>query len=246
MLSKYKLVRKISSGSFGEIFSAVHKRTGEQVAIKAEKCGDYSSLKHEARVYNLLKNLPGIPNMKWFGSDANNSYIIIPLFSYNLKELKRMRFFSESDIVSLGKQMMVILENVHKMDVVHCDIKPDNFMINHGSGKLFLIDFGFARKFNPEPKTLTTPVGTPNFMSRSVHSNVEPGFIDDIESSLYVLLFLSGKEVSWFNKDIDNKEILSQKQIFFKNLEEIPHILKTMAQHITSHGRSFISNYNLI
>ena len=251
MLSKYELRQKISSGSFGQVFSAVNKRTGERVAIKVEKLSELSSLKHEARVYNILKNLPGIPSIKWFGTDEQNSYIILPLFKYNLKELRCSRTLQDSEIISIGKQILSILEHIHKMSVVHCDIKPDNFMIERGSTTLFLIDFGFARKFNPNSKIMNNSVGTPNFMSRSVHSKKEPGFLDDIESSLYVLLSLYKNGLSWTStwtsRETNVGDILKQKQGLFDTSNSIPHFLLKMTNYIINEQRrSGILDYNLV
>ncbi|KAL5106227.1 Casein kinase I isoform alpha [Taenia crassiceps] len=52
---KWKLVRKIGSGSFGEIFLGINVETGEEVAVKLEKVSArHPQLLFESRVYRLL------------------------------------------------------------------------------------------------------------------------------------------------------------------------------------------------
>lgn len=55
MNGKWKLVRKIGSGSFGEIFLGINVETGEEVAVKLEKVSArHPQLLFESRVYRLL------------------------------------------------------------------------------------------------------------------------------------------------------------------------------------------------
>ena len=248
MLTKYEHIEKVASGSFGAIYSAIHKRTHEKVAIKVEKRGINSSLKHEARVYNLLKGSSGVPRMIWFGRDVLHSYIILPFLENNLKQNKAEQWtntFHEQVIITIGKQILHILKGVHKKEVVHCDIKPENFMYDD-SGFLHLIDFGFTRKFNLIPKQLKKPVGTPNFMSRKVHSGTEPGYNDDLESVLYILLWCGKKETLWDESDDDPNNILRQKELLFKELDKIPHYLRDFAESLKIADRYKEPNYNLI
>ena len=248
MLSKYDHIEKVASGSFGAIYSAIHKRTFEKVAIKVEKKGVNSSLKHEARVYNLLKGLPGVPRMIWFGRDVLHNYIILPFLRKNLKQRKADNWtgdFHEQVIEAIGQQILSILKHVHKMGVVHCDIKPENFM-NDDSGLLYLIDFGFTRKFNLIPKQLKKPVGTPNFMSREVHSGTEPGYNDDLESVFYILLWCGKEETLWDETDDDPNNILRQKELLFKELDKIPSYLRNFAESLEIADRYREPKYNLI
>ena len=248
MLSKYDHIEKVASGSFGAIYSAIHKRTFEKVAIKVEKKGVNSSLKHEARVYNLLKGSPGVPRMIWFGRDVLHNYIILPFLRKNLKQRKADNWtgdFHEQVIEAIGQQILSILKHVHKMGVVHCDIKPENFM-NDDSGLLYLIDFGFTRKFNLIPKQLKKPVGTPNFMSREVHSGTEPGYNDDLESVFYILLWCGKEETLWDETDDDPNNILRQKELLFKELDKIPSYLRNFAESLEIADRYREPKYNLI
>ncbi len=52
---RWKLIRKIGSGSFGEIFLGINNETGEEVAIKLEKAtARHPQLYFESKVYRIL------------------------------------------------------------------------------------------------------------------------------------------------------------------------------------------------
>ena len=69
MNSKYELIEPIGSGSFGLVYKGKNKRTGEYVAIKMEPItSKINLLKHESIVYRYLNNIPGVPQLRWFGN----------------------------------------------------------------------------------------------------------------------------------------------------------------------------------
>ena len=96
------------------------------------------------------------------------------------------------NFTSIAKQMFRLCEILHGKGVVHCDIKPDNFLFS--SETLFLTDFGlciYREKNMPKVlRTIKRPIGSPNFISLNVHKLMEPGRRDDLESCVYVLLFI--------------------------------------------------------
>jgi len=65
--------------------------------------------------------------------------------------LKRnKKHFTVKCIMSLGIELISLLEKLHSLGYIHCDIKPDNIMIGDYSkgplemNKLYLIDFGIS------------------------------------------------------------------------------------------------------
>jgi len=73
LANKYKLIEKLSEGSFGTVYKATNIRTGELVAVKIEYNSlniDTKSLKNEAKIYQYLLKEPGFPKLKWFGKEV--------------------------------------------------------------------------------------------------------------------------------------------------------------------------------
>ncbi|URE34859.1 casein kinase [Musa troglodytarum] len=85
---KYKLGRKIGSGSFGEIYLATHVDTFEIVAVKIEnRRAKHPQLFYEAKLYNILHGGSGIPNIKWCGIDGEDNALVLDLLGPSLEDL---------------------------------------------------------------------------------------------------------------------------------------------------------------
>merc|ERR1712228_1158192 len=95
---------------------------------------------------------------------------------------------------------------VHNKNFIHRDIKPDNFLMGIGRhcNKLFLIDFGLAKKYRDnrtrthiayrDKKNLT---GTARYASIHAHLGIEQSRRDDMESLGYVLMYFNRGELPW-------------------------------------------------
>ena len=236
LANKYKLLEKLSQGSFGKVFKAENIRTGEIVAIKTEiKSKEQKSLKMEAKIYQYLANTDGIPQLKWFGATDNVNYLVTNLLEHSITALvKKYGRLSIKTVLLLGIQMIERLETLHNHYLIHRDIKPDNFMINISdkTNKIYLIDFGFCKRYNHdgnhiEFKMNKTLIGTPNYVSLNVHKGCEPSRRDDLESCLYVMIYmLFGK---FFSTDTNIFKILVLKK---EQLTNIPHFLTVSINYV--------------
>ena len=69
--NKYRLGRKIGSGSFGDIYLGTNISTGEEVAIKLEGIKTkHPQLHIESKFYRIMQGGVGIPAIKWCGSEG--------------------------------------------------------------------------------------------------------------------------------------------------------------------------------
>lgn len=59
------------------------------------------------------------------------------------------RRFTMKTVLMLAEQMLWRVEYVHSRNLIHRDIKPDNFLMGIGQrcNRLFLVDFGLAKKY---------------------------------------------------------------------------------------------------
>lgn len=63
--NEYRLIRKIGSGSFGDIYLGTSVTTNEDVAIKLEPLkARHPQLLYETRLYKLLQGGTGIPHVR--------------------------------------------------------------------------------------------------------------------------------------------------------------------------------------
>ncbi|KAG8041315.1 hypothetical protein G9C98_002303 [Cotesia typhae] len=175
--SRYRLGRKIGSGSFGDIYLGTNISTGEEVAIKLECIKTrHPQLYIESRFYKMMQGGVGIPAIKWCGSEGD----------YNV--------------------MISRIDFIHSRHFIHRDIKPDNFLMGLGKkGNLvYIIDFGLAKKYRDgrthrhipyrENKNLT---GTARYASINTHMGIEQSRRDDLESLGYVFMYFNTGSLPW-------------------------------------------------
>jgi serine/threonine protein kinase len=203
--NKYKILNKISEGSFGLVYKGQNIRTGEKVAIKIEKrSGEYNVLKTEAKIYQYLGKLDGFPQLKWFGTDVKYNYLVIDLYKCSLHTLiKTNENISFSLCLHFGIQMIERLETLHSKLLLHRDIKPDNFLL-HDTNKIYLIDFGFCKRYDYdgkhiEERKINQIIGTVNFVSLNVHKYLEPSRRDDLESVIYIIIYMLYGTLQWIS-----------------------------------------------
>ncbi|CAA0814317.1 casein kinase I-like 3 [Striga hermonthica] len=206
---KFKLGRKIGSGSFGEIFLATHMDTFEIVAVKIENSKTkHPQLLYEAKLYNILQGGSGIPSIKWSGVNGDDNVLVLDLLGPSLEDLFVYcgRTFSLKTVLMLADQMITRIEFVHSKGFLHRDIKPDNFLMGLGrkANQVYIIDFGLAKRYRDsstnrhipyrENKNLT---GTARYASCNTHLGIEQSRRDDLESLGYVLLYFLRGSLPW-------------------------------------------------
>lgn len=222
---KYILIDELINGKFGKVYKAQHKISKKLVVIKIEKKSKNSLLLYETKLYNVLKSYSYISNLRNFFSTDSENIIIIDYFGDNLKILKYN--LDKIDIEMKEKIKFInfiiiniidAIEKLHNLNYIYRDIKPQNFCYNQNCIKL--IDLGFCKKFINNSKhieniKLTNIIGTPNYVSLSVLNLNNPSRRDDIESIIYLYLFLLFPQIYWkLYIQLDN---LNKKDINFIN-----------------------------
>jgi len=230
--NKYKLLEKIGEGAFGSIYKGENNRTKELVAIKVEPIKNNTKLlKNESIIYQFLINNEGLPNVKWFGKDNINYYMVINLLGESLQSLKeRKENFSLKLVLQIGIQIINLLRMIHNKGLVHRDIKPDNFLLglNNKNKQIHIIDFGFCKTFiindkHIDLKKTNNIIGTNNFASINSHEFNELSRRDDLESLGYMLIYFYFGELVW-NNYTDNEIIKTLKNNIISD-ENIPKII---------------------
>jgi serine/threonine protein kinase len=240
--NKYELVKKISQGSFGALYQGKNIRTGELVAIKVEKRSksEVNTLKYEANVYNYLKNIDGFVKLRWFGTDERYNFLVIDLLGNSLKsELVRNETKNNLEIVlNFGKKIINKLMILHENKIIHRDLKPDNILLKSDNSfeDIFLIDFSFCKKYinsNGEhilKNKINKFIGSVNYISLNVHDLIEPSRRDDLESVLYILIYLYCEKLDWENCMSITEIYEMKKNIIFN--ENIPEYFRNMLVYI--------------
>jgi serine/threonine protein kinase len=235
-VNKYTITRYISSGSFGNVFEAVHKPTGDIVAlkipIKTKERDGLPALMDEARVYKHISNPErGIANMKIVKS-KDTKIIVMDLLGESLESLLgKSKRFGMKTIILLAMSMIDIIKHVHSCGYIHRDIKPDNFAIGYTeSQKLYCIDFGLSKKYlkrngnHIDFSDKKRFCGTARYASIAAHMNQEQSRKDDLESIAYILIYMYKGKLPW--QGIKHKEKKERyKLIGEKKTKVTPEVL---------------------
>ncbi|KAJ0453917.1 putative protein kinase CK1-CK1 family [Helianthus annuus] len=244
---KFKLGRKIGSGSFGELFLGVNIQSGEEVAIKLESIKTkHPQLHYESKVYMLLQGGTGIPNLKWYGAEGEYNIMVIDLLGPSLEDLFNYcnRKFSLKTVLMLADQLINRVEYMHARGFLHRDIKPDNFLMGLGrkANQVYAIDFGLAKKYRDlqthkhipyrENKNLT---GTARYASVNTHLGVEQSRRDDLESLGYVLMYFLRGSLPWQGLRAGNKKQKYDKISEKKMLTPIEVLCKSYPSEFISY-----------
>jgi serine/threonine protein kinase len=243
--NKYKIIEKLGAGCFGEIYKGENVRTKEQVAIKVEPiANNLKLLKNESVVYQYLVGTTGVPNVKWFGKDDVNYYMVLNLLGNSLQTLlNSKKIFSLKLVLQIGLQIISILQSIHEKGLVHRDIKPDNFLLGNKK-QIYIIDFGFCKSIEnvTDTKKTTGLIGSLTYASLNAHNYTELSFRDDLESLVYMLIYFYQGLLDW-QKTEDVKIIIQMKQHVLNN-EKIPIVLRDFLKRVRELTFKEIPDYN--
>ena len=166
---KYKILNKIGQGGMSVVYLAMNEKANKQWAIKEmrkEKNKNYEIMKQSLITEtNLLKELkhPYLPSIADI-IESDDTIIIVmdyvegrPLSDI----LSEEGVIEEDKVADYAIQLCDVLDYLHsqKPPIIYRDLKPANIMLRP-DGKITLIDFGTARKYNYDSVSDTTCLGT--------------------------------------------------------------------------------------
>jgi serine/threonine protein kinase len=178
LVSHYRILEKIGSGTMGVVYKTEDTRLGRIVALKFlpdEFSGDKASLERfqrEARAASAL-NHPNICTLYDIGQDDGRPFLAMEhLEGQTLRERIESKALKVEEIFELGIQMADALDAAHAKGIVHRDIKPSNIFVTV-RGQAKIMDFGVAKLAGlplhaGSEQLLTSPcsaVGTTAYMS---------------------------------------------------------------------------------
>jgi serine/threonine protein kinase len=206
--NKYMLLNIIGKGKFGKIYYGARVKTAMPVAIKIENAeSSIKLLKNETTILNYLYHNGSrkIPFVHWYGNYQSNPCLIMTYYETSLYDYTLAIKPNAQDSKMILLKIISILKDIHDSQIIHRDVKPQNFMIQNS--ELYLIDFGLASVYAddfkihiPEKSDNLSILGTPKYISIHLHEGRTPSRRDDVISSGYIYLFLLlGGRLPWEN-----------------------------------------------
>lgn len=175
--SGFEILETMPQGSMGTVYKARQISLDRIVAIKslprelAADSADIDQFLAEARITANLKH-PNIVQVYDFGKSEDGVYFFVMEFisGYSVGEwIRRKRLLSEENSLLVAQSVAGALGYAwDKNRVIHCDIKPDNIMID-GDGTVKVADLGLAKSMRSVVDLTKTAAGvvcgTPNYIS---------------------------------------------------------------------------------
>jgi eukaryotic-like serine/threonine-protein kinase len=147
MLGKYRIELRIAQGSFAEVYRAQDTIEGVRVALKIPYAHlvDEELLQGFRREVQLAATLdhPNVLPIKNAQFIDGRFVIAYPLGKGTLHDRLTRRFAAKKR-VAYAEQMLVAVAHAHAHRIIHCDLKPENFIL-FPQDRLRLADFGISR-----------------------------------------------------------------------------------------------------
>ena len=156
----YTLQKFLGSGAYGEVWSAIDKKTGRSVAIKfytRRSSSDVKLLAAEVQKLVVLAADRYVVQLLDVGWDADPPYYVMDLIEHGSLEqrLRGGQGMPVVEAVELFTEIATGMMHLHGKGILHCDLKPGNVLLDQ-DGKPRVADFGQSRLSTDETPALGT------------------------------------------------------------------------------------------
>jgi hypothetical protein len=197
ILGKYRIERRLAEGGFAEVYRAYDLIEGIRVALKVPHRAHVNpemleSFRNEVRLASTLDhpNILPIKNAQFIDRQFVVAY---PLGENTLGD-RMQRRIGLAMRLDFSRQMLEAVAHAHEHRIIHCDIKPENFILFSGN-RLRLTDFGISRL--AARTVLASGSGTVGYVAPE-QAMGRASFQSDVFSlGLILVQLLSGKLPEW-------------------------------------------------
>ena len=171
-LGPYRIGEVLGRGGMGTVFSGMHEKTKQPVAVKLIASHVADEMRFRRRFdaeIETLKRLrhPGIVQLIGYGEQSGQLFYSMELvqgetLQRRIRREKRLEWLPTIDIAI---QICAALKHAHDFGVIHRDLKPANLIMTEGE-QVKLVDFGVAKIFGSGEHTAVGSVmGTADYMA---------------------------------------------------------------------------------
>jgi len=206
---KYTVGQIIGQGGMSCVYEVFNEETGAKEAIKFLKIDDkqkrrqrLDSIRNEIQISQLLHSFVKAHD---YGEYLDAPFLVMErVYGEDLCSRVKRETLDWRKATLYVKKVADILQEFHKKNYVHCDVKPENIMID-AEGNVRILDFGFARQFPPEKQTKSPNsefVGTEAYAPPEAWkgtSELDPRSDLYCLGGTYLFLLTKHRPDEWFN-----------------------------------------------
>jgi tetratricopeptide (TPR) repeat protein len=184
---RFEIIRRLGEGGFGIVYEALDRKRSARVALKVLREAEGTNLYRFKREFRALadishENLVGLDELltdgrHWFFTmELVNGVSLIdyarPIPSGGADDRRRRQdgVLDEARLRAALPQLVTALNAIHRLGIVHCDIKPSNVLVTP-TGRVVVLDFGLVSENviendETDPRAWNTDVlATPAYMA---------------------------------------------------------------------------------
>lgn len=155
-IDNYVIGKTIGEGTFGKVRAGTHILTGNRVAVKIlekDRISDVADVERVSREIHILKltRHHNIIQLYEIIETKKLLYLIMEyadggeLFDYIVNSSR----IGEREACHIFQQIISGIEYIHKLNVVHRDMKPENLLIDNKK-TIKIVDFGLSNTFKAD------------------------------------------------------------------------------------------------
>jgi eukaryotic-like serine/threonine-protein kinase len=163
----YAVLQPIARGGMSAVYLAIHRTTGERVALKVldsryATCAEAVERLHAEHALASRARHPGVLAIRASGWTADRvPYLVMEhLTGATLGAIVDRGPLDQPTSVAMCAQAAAALAALHDAGVIHCDVKHDNLFVTEDR-RVVVIDFGVSRLADEPPRPDPTIAGTP-------------------------------------------------------------------------------------
>lgn len=180
----FDIICKIGRGSYGSVYKALHKESGQVLAIKQVPVD--TDLQEIIKEISIMQQCDSPHIVKYYGSYFKNTDLWIVMEfcgAGSVSDIMKLRnkTLVEEEIATILSYTLHGLEYLHERRKIHRDIKAGNILLN-SKGHAKLADFGVAGQLTDTMAKRNTVIGTPFWMAPEVIQEIGYDCVADIWS----------------------------------------------------------------
>ena len=199
--NRYEILSLIGVGGMANVYKAIDRQTGRQVAVKFLKEEFFENaelvrrFKNESKAISVLNHDSIIKVIDFSITDSEKYLVVEYIDGVTLKEFMDNRGkLSWEDTLVFANIILSALNHAHENGVVHRDLKPQNIMLTR-DGRLKIMDFGIARLATASQRTVTDKaIGSVHYISpEQVRGQSTDGRSDIYSIGIMMYEMITGK-----------------------------------------------------
>lgn len=152
---RYKIIKLLGQGEYGKTFLAEHDHLPDNPrrVIKRLSCDSSETtgkFHRQEAVLSQLGDHPQIPTLFDSFEEEGYFYLVQQYIEGDAlsQELREGQPWSEPQVIDLLREILEILKFVHRFNVIHRNINPQNLIRRDTDSKLVLTNFGWVKRIN--------------------------------------------------------------------------------------------------